>query len=96
MFFGVRSTLTGGDDVAGDFVLFCASLSASIHGVRIRISVNSLYTPSVFSLVLAWNARPCLNPIAREVDCNETSLRVTFVRDMIGSDTDSGLVVMWD
>jgi hypothetical protein len=52
---GVRSGLTGSIGAPADSSLLFRS--ASIHGVRIRISVIALYTPSVAVDCEVWNGR---------------------------------------
>src|SRR3984957_10367555 len=55
IFLGVRSGLTDPVGALADSSLLFRS--ASIHGVRIRISVIALYTPSVVLDCEVWNSR---------------------------------------
>src|ERR1700722_2492422 len=55
IFLGVRSGLT--DSVGAPANSSLLFRSASIHGVRIRISVIALYTPSVALDCELWNCR---------------------------------------
>src|ERR1700733_1895769 len=82
IFLGVRSSLT--DSVGapvGSSLLF---RSASIHGVRIRISVIALYTPSVALNCELWNGRVehlgwVLCEIGRRMACSNRSAGVRAI-----------------